>query len=179
MRIFKYLKYILSNQSSKMNRHLYIIRHAEAEDGGRFFGDFERELTPSGIMAAARMGKLLFDSHYKPDSLVCSAAKRAHQTAKIIAEQLHFEVENIVTTPDLYENGPKTYLAATNQTHNDVKNLVIVGHNPDVSFFAEYLTKADIGSLSTGSVVVIEFTNLDWNEVGASCGKLVAHYSPD
>jgi phosphohistidine phosphatase len=161
-----------------MNRHLYIIRHAQAEAGGMFSKDFERDLTPSGIIEAARMGKLLFDNGLQPNAIVCSSANRAHQTAKIIAEQLHFDVENISMTTDLYENGPKAYLAAVNQTAMGINFLIIVGHNPDISFFAEYLTKADIGSMSTGSVVAVAFTNQDWHEITAHSGQLMGCYSP-
>jgi phosphohistidine phosphatase len=161
-----------------MKRYLYIVRHAKAEDGSSFFGDFERELTSSGTIDAARMGKFLADKGLKPDLLVSSSAARAFQTARIIAEQLHYEYEAIKTTRDLYDNGPKAYLAAVTSAPDKCQHLMVFGHNPDISYFAEYLTNHNIGSMSKGSVVIVEFDNLDWNEVSSRTGKFISYDAP-
>ncbi len=161
-----------------MKRYLYIVRHARAEDGSSFFGDFDRELTSSGTIDAARMGKFLADKGLKPDLLVSSSAARAFQTARIMAEQLHYEYEAIKTTRDLYDNGPKAYLAAVNSAPEKCRHLMVFGHNPDITYFAEYLTNYDLGSMSKGSVVTVEFTNLDWEEVSSRTGKFISYDAP-
>lgn len=161
-----------------MKRYLYLVRHAKAEEGSSFFGDFDRELTPSGTIDAARMGKFLADKGLKPDLLVSSSAARAFQTARIIAEQLSYDYEAIKTTRDLYDNGPKAYLAAVTTAPDNCHRLMVFGHNPDISYFAEYLTNNDIGSMSKGGVVVIEFNHLEWGEVSSRTGKFISYDAP-
>ncbi|WP_041341067.1 SixA phosphatase family protein [Runella slithyformis] len=161
-----------------MKRYLYIVRHAKAEDSSSFFGDFDRELTSSGTIDAARMGKFLADKGLKPDLLISSSAARAFQTARIIAEQLHYEYDAITTTRDLYDNGPKAYLAAVTTAPDKCHHLMVFGHNPDITYFAEYLTNHDIGSMSKGSVVIVEFDNLDWREVSSRTGKFISYDAP-
>ncbi|MFN8344339.1 MAG: histidine phosphatase family protein [Spirosomataceae bacterium] len=161
-----------------MKRSLYIVRHAKAEDGLPFFKDFERELTTSGIIDATRMGKLLADKGLKPDLIVSSSAARAFQTAQLMAEQLGYAADKIQTSRGLYDNGPKSYLSAVNSTPASCQSLMLFGHNPDVSYFAEYLTNADIGSMSKGSFVLIEFDNLEWEAVSARTGTFVSYESP-
>lgn len=161
-----------------MKRYLYIVRHAKAEDSSSFFNDFNRELTPAGTMDAARMGKFLAEQGLKPDQLVSSSAARAFQTSRIMAEQLGVGEEQIQTTRDLYDGGPKAYLSAVNNAPAHAENVMIFGHNPDVSFFAEYLTHASLDSMSKGSVVVVEFENMEWATVSAKTGKFLNYYSP-
>lgn len=163
---------------TSMKRHLYIVRHAKAEDGSSFFGDFSRELTTAGQIDAARMGKFLAENGLKPDLLVSSSAARAYQTAQIMAEQLGYEVEKIQTTRQLYDEGPKAYLAAVNTAPQSCQHLLIFGHNPDVTYFAEYLSNANIDSMSKGSVVRIDFDNLEWAEVSARTGTFVSYDTP-
>jgi phosphohistidine phosphatase len=180
--LLKYLTSIFKKKCSKTNkmkRYLYLVRHATAEDGSFYLPDFNRELTPEGIIEAARMGKRLSDSNLKPDLLMSSSAARAFQTAKIMAEQLGFDVEKIETSATLYDGGPKAYMATINAADNECKHLMVFGHNPDISFFAEYLTHSDIGQISQATVVTIEFEGLAWAEVSARTGKFVSCSRPN
>ncbi len=161
-----------------MKRYLYIVRHAKAEEGGAFFKDFDRELTTSGIMDAARMGKFLAEKGLTPQLLLSSSAARAFQTAQIMSEQLGYPKEGIRSTRNLYDGGPRAYLSAVNTSPETCQYLMIFGHNPDVSYFAEYLTGADIGSMSKGGVVTVEFENLEWEAVSAHTGKLISYDFP-
>lgn len=164
-----------------MKKNLYLIRHATAEDGGNtpMFRDFDRDLISSGIIEAARMGKFLAEKNTQFDLILSSAAERAKATAKIFAEQLHYDADAIVLDESLYGGGARTYLAAVNQLDESIKNVAIFGHNPDVTFFSEYLTRADIGSsMETSGVVVLEFEDIKWAEVSSKMAKFIAHYSP-
>jgi len=171
------IAYFCQNISS-MKRYLYIVRHAKAEEGLPFFKDFERELTTPGMLDATRMGKFLADKGLKPDVLISSSAARALQTAQLMAEQLGYSNDHIQSNRDLYDNGPKSYLATVNTAPESCHYLMVFGHNPDVSYFAEYLSNSNIGSMSKGSVVTIEFENLEWAAVSARTGKFISYDSP-
>lgn len=162
-----------------MSKKLYLVRHGVAEDGGAMFRDIDRELISKGIMEAARMGKQLKDAAVKVDYIVSSPAVRAFETAKIIAEQLRFEVEGISTNENLYGGGPRGYLSALNSIPSTIQSAMIVGHNPDITFFGEYLTKHALGfSMETASVLVISIpSELQWAEISENTCTFVAYES--
>ncbi|WP_394992592.1 SixA phosphatase family protein [Emticicia sp.] len=164
-----------------MKKNLYLIRHAAAEDGGNspMFRDFDRDLTSTGIIEAARMGKFLAEKNTKFDLIVSSTAERAKSTAKIFAEQLHYEADAIVLDENMYGGGPRIYLAAVNQLDETITNVAIFGHNPDVTFFSEYLTRADIGgTMDTSAVIILAFEDVKWSEISNNMGEFISHYSP-
>lgn len=161
-----------------MSITLFIIRHAKAEDRAMFMADHDRELTPEGIMAAARMGRYLHEKNIHPDVILSSTAPRAKDTAKVIAEQIGFDPAQVQLEASLYDGGPKAYLAAINALPGSTKSAMIVGHNPDVSYFGEFLTHQSIGSMSKGAVVAVTFDNMDWAQVSGRTGSLLFQTSP-
>ncbi|RRB00797.1 SixA phosphatase family protein [Larkinella rosea] len=161
-----------------MKKTLYLVRHAKAEDRASFQRDHDRDLVPEGIMAAARVGHHLAELGVKPDCLISSTANRAKDTGKVMAEQLRVDPETLVLEPKLFDGGPKAYIAAINNVDRNCKSVMLFGHNPDISYFAEYLTHADVGSMSKGAVAVIEFDDLNWAEVSGRTGHLVDLISP-
>lgn len=161
-----------------MKKKIYLVRHARAEDQALMFKDFDRELLSSGIMDAARMGKFLHELPIKVDQIVSSTAVRAWQTAKVLAEQLSYDVEDIVADERLYDGGPRAYLERINSTEESIEELMMVGHNPDITYFAEYLTRSNLFSMDKGGVVTIEFEGLQWAEISGKLGKFVSYVTP-
>ena len=129
-------------------------------------------------MAAARIGRHLHSLDISPGLFISSTANRARDTAKAMAEQLGFDHEAIEYDSELFEGGTKSYLAVVNSLPNSVDSAMIVGHNPDVSYFAEYLTHEQIGALRKGAVVGIAFENTAWTEVSGRMGRVVLNVSP-
>lgn len=164
-----------------MTKLLYLIRHATAEEGGNspMFRDFDRDLTSTGIIESARMGKFLSSKGIKFDLVISSPAERAKGTAKIFAEQLGIDTETIVIDENLYGGGPRGYLAAVNGLDESVNSVVIFGHNPDITFFGEYLTRADIGGqMDKAGCLIMQFDDVKWAEVSSKMGKFVAYHAP-
>jgi len=94
-------------------------RHADAADGKP---DLERELTPKGHEQAARVAKWLREHLPSPFSVVASPALRAQQTAAALGVQV--EIDKALAPGASVEQ----ILAAVNAK----KNVVIVGHQPDL-----------------------------------------------
>lgn len=157
---------------------LYIVRHAKAEDRATFMADYDRKLTSDGVMAAARMGRYLTEKKILPGTFISSTAPRASETAKVIAEQIGYDVTQIDFDEKLFEGGPKAYLAALNALPETTASAMIVGHNPDVSYLAEFLTHESIGSMSKGAVVAVTFADLTWAEVSGRTGSVAFTVSP-
>jgi phosphohistidine phosphatase len=161
-----------------MKKTIYLVRHAKAEDQALMFKDFDRELLSSGIMDAARMGKFLVDQGVKIGLLVSSTAVRAYQTSKVLAEQLSYEIDDIVEEQKLYDGGPKSYLSVINSCPEELEALMIVGHNPDITYFAEYLTHGNVMSMEKGGVMEIVVKDFKWEEISGKTGEMVCYISP-
>ena len=155
---------------------LYIVRHAKAEDRATFMADHDRQLPPEGIMAAARIGRYLHNRSVKPDVIVSSTAPRAANTARGLAEQFGYDPAQIRLEGALFDGGPKAYLAVVNALPAGVRSAM--GHNPDVSYFAEFLTHQSIGSMSKGTVIAVTFDNLNWADVSGRTGSVAFQVSP-
>jgi phosphohistidine phosphatase len=161
-----------------MKKTLLLVRHAKAEDQSKMFKDFDRELVGQGIMESARLGHYLKVEGVTIEHMLTSSAARAYQTVKVIAEQLKFDVDRIETSDKLYSSGPHAYLAMINTAPESISTLLLCGHNPDITYFAEYLTHADVGSMEKGSLLAIEFEGLSWAEIAGKTGTIKKRISP-
>jgi phosphohistidine phosphatase len=159
-----------------MEKNLLLIRHATAEDvtNSSMVRDRDRELTSRGIMESARMGKYLKDNELAIDAILCSPATRTHTTANLIAEQLKFDTDKVELADGLYGSGPRGYLALLNGLNETLETVIIVGHNPDITFFADYLSSQDCGgSMSKATLIQLKFGDLKWAEISQKSGSLV------
>lgn len=161
-----------------MSTTLYIVRHAKAEDRAIFMADHDRQLTSDGVMAAARMGRYLKGKSILPGVIISSTAPRAKDTAKVIAEQIDYDLTTIDLDEKLFDGGPKAYLAAINKLPDIIQTAMIVGHNPDVSYLAEFLTHQRVGSMSKGAVIAVTFEDIAWAEVSGRTGNVAFQISP-
>lgn len=161
----------------KVKKTLYLVRHAKAESPAPMFKDFERELTGEGYIDAARMASFLRHKGAKVDRMVASSAFRTRQTAQVFAEQLHFDWDHIELFDNLYDSGARAYISAVNGTPENVTALMLIGHNPDISYFAEYLTNGLFQNMSKTSVCIIEFTDLKWEEISGRTGSLTGFFN--
>jgi phosphohistidine phosphatase len=161
-----------------MKKTLVLVRHTTAEDPNFRTKDFDRNLNNKGLSEAATMGKWLTKSAIKPDIFITSPASRAYKTAEIIAGESGVNKSSLISNADLYEGGPKAYLNALNTVPDSFSVLILFGHNPDITYFAEYLTGSNIGSMKKGSIAIIDFENMNWNEISAKTGNLSLYKTP-
>ena len=159
-----------------MPLQLYLLRHAQSADKQQGQSDIERELTPRGIQEAAIIGSFLKKDGYQPEIIVSSTANRAKSSSSIIADALQIDHDQILHEGELYEASPRTILSIINNFDDDHKSILIVGHNPSISYLAEYLTKAEIGDMQTGGIAILEFNLTTWSQVEEGKGDLL-HYT--
>ncbi len=110
--------------------HLYIARHAWAEDFGEDGTDFSRRLTKKGIKRFRKMARRLAEAGMQVDVIATSPLIRTQQTAEILAEEL-FEHPAVVTVDAL---GPGSDWAAMLEwtLEQDAARVAWVGHSPCV-----------------------------------------------
>lgn len=162
-----------------MVKNLFLVRHAESGEAVAGLKDIERDLTAKGYRDAPRLGKYLFDQGMHPDVMFSSSAQRARATAELMAEQLRFETHKIDFSEDLYNASVRTLLRFINEAKDDWNNIILVAHNPAVSYLAEYLSREDIGNIVPAGMVNLSFDIASWQAVSEGRGKLVAYVTPE
>ena len=121
---------------------LYLVRHATAETQGAA-GDAERALTPKGRLRMAEAAKGLRDLKVLPEIILTSPIRRAKETATILAQELGgIRLEEL---PELGAgfSGPADVLAAL-APYQNLKEIVLVGHQPGLGELASYLLTGSI-----------------------------------
>lgn len=123
---------------------LYLIRHGIAQEKEDNFPDEERALTKEGYQKTEKVALALKKLALKFDLILTSPLVRAKQTAEILFKMgLAPKVEECKhLAPDgLIEGWVKEWLEAKNYSPNT--QLALVGHEPDLSSWAEILLWGD------------------------------------
>lgn len=155
---------------------LYIVRHAQAEDHYRYQQDFDRELTQQGVMKAVRVGKQLAAEGLLPQLIITSPAARTLRTAELLAENMGLPQSVIVQESELYNASPRILLQVIGRISDSYDKAMLVGHNPGVSYLAEWLTGSrEIDGMATCSMAHIELHLTQWAAADQHCGRLVSY----
>ncbi len=155
---------------------LILVRHADASEGGT---DKYRSLSANGMIDAARLGKHLAPQLTGIDTLIASSAERTQMTAQVLSEQIGFDFDKLQLVEELYEGSPRHYIGVINTLPETAQKVMIVGHNPSITYLAEYLTHEELGNLPPCSIVSMHFENITWAEVTGRLGKLDFYDSPN
>lgn len=161
-----------------MVKDLILVRHAEAAGAMTGVKDIERELTAKGYRDAPRVGRYLHEQGFFPDAIYCSTAVRARATAELLAEQLKFELDQITYLEDLYNASIRTLLSTVNKVPANRDKVMLVGHNPAISYLSEYLTGEAIGSMEPAAFAHLQFNLEDWALVSAQTGSCITYKTP-
>ncbi|WP_333776896.1 SixA phosphatase family protein [Streptomyces sp. IBSBF 3136] len=117
-------------------REIVLFRHAKADWPP--VSDHERPLAERGRMDAAVAGRKLADTAVTFDLALCSTSVRTRETWKLAVHELahrpktHYEER-------VYEASPGELIAVLNEIPDDVRNAILIGHNPGVHGLAEIL----------------------------------------
>lgn len=155
-----------------MEKRLILIRHAEAAEGA--LTDKDRALTQRGIRHAYLLSEWLRQQHFLPSLIVHSTALRCEQTARLLVERLG----------DMpLQEEESLYNASMRQIKETVENLAasldtvaLVGHNPYLSYFAEWLTGEPLGMLLPASTVVVSLPIDDWSLLSGQTATLLGRF---
>jgi phosphohistidine phosphatase len=158
-------------------KELYLIRHAKSSWGNSELKDFDRPLNQRGLVSAPEMGRRLANKNLIPDAILSSTAVRAMSTAKLVLDQLESHAE-IIKESTAYHASIFSLLEIVNSISNDLNVVFLVGHNPGLTGFAEYLTNEQFGNLPTAAVVGIRFNIEDWAHISGSTGSLLLYDYP-
>ncbi|MCP4522378.1 MAG: hypothetical protein GY827_11915 [Cytophagales bacterium] len=158
-------------------KQLLLIRHAEAESShGK---DFDRALTQEGIYTSLKVGIKLQERDINIQKMVVSSALRTRMTTQYLTERLTIEEENIEYKEEMYLASVRIWLQEVVAIANEYDCVAFVGHNPELSYFAEYLTGEQIGLVNPCTVLSIQLEVDDWGETSQNIGILNWEIRPE
>jgi phosphohistidine phosphatase len=130
---------------------ILLVRHAAATRPAGV-ADHDRPLSDRGVDEALSMGRQLARVTAVPDRIVSSTARRAVDTARLIAEGWG-DPADLVTADNLYHGGVDDIIAAASRLPRDV--VAVVGHEPATSATVARLCGARM-AMVTGAAACIE-----------------------
>lgn len=160
--------------------YLILMRHAKTIPHSSDINDWDRYLTEHGIYQAKNSANfLLNNSNIIPQLIICSPAKRAIQTAEIVADTLNLPNNIIIPKNSLYNNDLNSYLDTIYQVDDDIRKLMIVGHNPSISMLAALLTNSEVNSMKTATILGLEIISKRWLNFDLKPKNTLFFFSPD
>jgi phosphohistidine phosphatase len=148
-----------------MKKRLTLLRHAKSSWNNPGLDDRDRPLNTRGEQDAPMMGQRLLKKHLRPSLILTSPAKRARQTAKIIAREIGYPIEFLQTERELYLAQPETMLDVIAQQDNAFNDIVLCGHNPGITELSNRLSGASIDNVPTCGMVFLEADIASWDEI--------------
>ncbi len=156
---------------------LLILRHAKSSWKDEKLTDRDRPLSKRGKRQAPEMGEMLRSLAIIPDVLLSSPARRARDTAVLVAEKCGYAGE-VEFVNDFYPGGRQEYLQVLNNLPDDVECVLVVGHNPGLEdLLAMLLRRAEV--LSTAALAQVSLPVEHWWQVNEDTrGTLVRIWRP-
>ena len=154
---------------------LYLVRHAKSSWDDLDLKDINRPLNERGKKDAPRMGKRLKEKRVFPDLMLSSPAVRALSTCREIAKSLGYLEENIKTDKRLYHASEDQLLKIVqelNDLNDDEEVVMIFGHNPGLTEFANSLLGENIENIPTSGVIASEIKVKFWKDTKFGSGEL-------
>ena len=142
---------------------LTILRHAKSSWKDSSLSDHDRPLNKRGEGDAPVMGARIQQAGIRPSLIVCSPAVRAWTTAKLIAQEISYPNEFLQRDERLYLAGVQRIIDLLCEQDVGFNSIMIVGHNPGFTDFANYLVPGLTHNIPTCGVVSVMIDTDDWN----------------
>ena len=147
---------------------IYFLRHAKSSWDDYELKDFDRPLSTRGIQDADLMGNYFRSKKIKLDLVLSSPSKRTRETLE------HFfqtDGPKIQFEDSIYHASLDQILSVIFEISEDLKNIMVVGHNPSMHEITEYLGNKFINKYPTCCLTALTIDR-SWNELSQGCGNL-------
>lgn len=157
---------------------LYLFRHAKSSWDNPDLDDYHRPLNSRGEKDAPKMGKRLRRAGVNPNLICSSTAARAITTARLAAEEMDYPATSIREEKRLYHAGPDELLNLLRSLNDSLDTVMLVGHNPGLTEFANSLLDEEIDNIPTAGIVGARLAVNSWKDVKWGCGKMMMNEYP-
>jgi len=157
---------------------LTLVRHAKSSWNDTTLSDRKRPLNKRGKHDAPIMGRRILDHGIRPSLILSSPATRAWTTARTIAAELSYPLEFLQQEDSLYLASLDDFLDVLVAQDKGFNSIMLVGHNPGMTDFANFLTPGLTNNLPTAGVVSVEIDQDHWNIFEQPKTRLLVHDYP-
>ena len=157
---------------------LTIVRHAKSSWKDTSLSDKKRPLNRRGKRDAPLMGERIHEHGIRPSLIVSSPATRAWTTAKIIATAINYPREFLQKEDTLYLASLNEILDVVVAQDSGFNNLMLVGHNPGMTDFVNFLVPGLTNNLQTAGVVSVQIDQDNWSLYDRPTTELLVHDWP-
>jgi phosphohistidine phosphatase len=162
---------------------LFLLRHAKAV-GQHADGDRARGLTEGGRDSARAIAAAIAERRIAPSLVLCSDSARTRETLDLVLPVLKPPLD-VVYDDALYLADAKQLLQRLRRVSEDVRSVMLVGHNPGLQELAVMLSDQPTGPLMarlardfpTSALVRFE-VNLPWPALERGGARLMAILVP-
>ncbi len=151
-------------------KKLVIVRHSKSSWSDPYLSDFDRPLNKRGNRDGGLMAEFLSKRINNVDKLLSSSSKRTRLTSEFFKNKINIKVENY--TDKLYHASYDDIIGLLNQVKDDVRSLILIGHNPGLTHLVNFFTEVNLYNLPTTGIVVINFMIDKWKNIKDSKGNI-------
>ena len=151
-------------------KKLLIVRHSKSSWSDPYLSDFDRPLNKRGNRDGKLMAEFLLKRINNIDKLISSSSKRTRETSEFFKKKINIKVENY--TDKLYHASYDDIIDLLNQVKDDVRSLILIGHNPGLTQLVNFFTEVNLYNLPTTGIVVINFMIDKWKNIKDSKGNI-------
>jgi len=152
-------------------KRIYFIRAAKAKG---FYGaqsDYERTIKPKGLKEIKTIGSYLALHNISIDVILSSYAQRAQDTVVELDKIVSFSAKKQFLEA-LYYQPCDEMIKIIKALDDEDKNLLIVGHYPQLNELINELSSESINSIPNMGVVALEFDVEHWADLDRSGSNL-------
>ena len=159
-------------------KHLLLLRHAKSSWKDAECDDFDRPLNKRGRRNAPLMGQRLAEHGEVPEVIISSPARRARDTAQLVAAAMHYDKSAIHFEPCIYDADVGTLIELIGHLEPSRQDVMLVGHNPGLTDLANLLAPCQINNIVTCGVVKLAFEADSWPDIQFSSGRMLFYDYP-
>jgi phosphohistidine phosphatase len=162
---------------------LYLLRHAKSSWSDPTLPDRERPLAPRGRRDAKRVAEHLVRLAIVPELVLCSSARRAHETLGRLRAALG-DTTSVLLEAKLYAASADQLLDRLRAVPDAVASVLVIGHNPGLHDLALLLASAgaDLERLEakfpTAALATLALPKATWSQLSPADAVLDAFVVP-
>ncbi len=146
-------------------KRLTLMRHAKSSWENDSLDDFDRPLNARGLRTAPEMGRRLRALDDPPELILSSPAARAIETARLVAGEIGYSESRILQAAGLYHASPAKILEILRSLETAAHHVMVVGHNPGMTEFANTLGDIRIDNMPTAGMLCVDLPAELWSDI--------------
>ena len=159
-------------------KYIYILRHCKSSWSDPKLADMDRPLNKRGRGDAPLMALVIKRMGYTPGLIITSPSMRTRLTIQPIIRAFDLTNDDVLIEPSIYHGSPVDYVNAISMQDDQLSEILLVGHNPAITYIANECIGDPIENVPTGGLLVIRSATEQWSEFSFSKSHLVRYHFP-